>query len=307
MKTHNHSIDKCFLNFFNERMEYLRKCKRFGTYYNYRRAKTSLENFLDCRSLCFGDIDQVFIESYYDWLLLKGMTRNSVSFHLRIIRAVYNKGVRLGYCNQKTPFLNVYTGIDKTRKRCVNDEILHKLRSLTLECPSLELTRDLFLFSVYTRGMAFVDMAHLRLTDIQGENIVYRRKKTGQLLTIRIEKQIKEILKKYMKGPENKTYIFPILSVSDPATEYTHYCRAISAYNYRLKKLSAMLGDGVCLTSYTARHTWASLAYKYNIPLAMISAGMGHTSEKTTRIYLETIDNRQLDEANRSFLKRLGV
>lgn len=315
MKQHNDNIrgrqtakppSLSFLKFLSERIDYLLRSLRIGTARNYRRVETSLKHYLNGKDLLFSEIDSIFADSYNDWLMEKGMLRNSASFHMRILRAVYNNGVKKGLTDQQYPFREVYTGVDKTRKRAISADMIRRLINLDIDDTNiLSRTRDFFLFSLFTRGMAFVDIAYLKKKDIVGDRLVYERQKTGQTLVIQIEKEVREIIDKYKERNLESRYLFPILTKEDEKEKYQEYERALCGYNYRLGKLSEMLGGGIKLTSYTARHTWATIAMELDVPLSVISAGMGHTSERTTRIYLESLNYGKIDSANRKILDNL--
>ena len=245
---------------------------------------------------------------YDDWLRRRGIVRNTVSFYMRILRAVYNKAVKEDIVPQADPFRYVYTGVDQTCKRAVGEDVVVRLRQLDLtHSPSLALARDIFIFSYCTRGMAFVDIAFLRNQDIVGDTIRYVRRKTGQRLVIRIEPCIAKLIGRYAGAGRISGYVFPLLSSDDPARAFSQYRTALDYYNRRLKKLSGLLGLEVPLSSYTSRHTWATAARNHNIPLSVISAGMGHASEKTTQIYLASLENSVIDQANRSLIASLYV
>ena len=124
---------------------------------------------------------------------------------MRNLRAIYNRAVNEGLVVQRNPFKHVYTGIDKTVKRAVPFKIIKMIKELDLSFePQLELARDIFLFSFYTRGMSFIDMAHLKKSNLQNGILTYSRKKTGQRLTILWEELMQEIVDKY-KGQANRT------------------------------------------------------------------------------------------------------
>lgn len=296
-----------FNQFFQERIEYLKEAGRLGTARNYKRAKESLEKYLCGKQLQFSEITRRFVDDYSDWLMKRGMLRNSASFHMRILRSVFNKGVMKGLAEQSYPFSCTYTGIDNTNKRCVSKLIVKKLVRLDLSQKSeLSFARALFLFSLYSRGMSFIDIAFLRKENICGSEIIYKRRKTGKILRVRIEKEIKGILKEYGNRDKTSPYVFNLVGEGSREDRFKKYENELSAYNYRLAQISEIMGLSTRLTSYTARHTWASLAYQWNIPVSVISEGMGHTSEKTTKIYLASLDNRAIDKANRRFLDFLG-
>ena len=100
--------------------------------------------------------------------------------------------------------------------------------------------------------------------------------------------------------------MFPILETNDENVAYKRYMIALSLHNMKLKKLSVLGGIDIPLSSYIPRHTWATTARDHQVPLHIISAGMGHTSEKTTEIYLASVDNTLVNDANRSILKKLN-
>lgn len=174
-----------------------------------------------------------------------------------------------------------------------------------LELPpnsTLDYVRDMFLFSFYTRGMSFVDMAYLRKEDLSEGILSYKRKKTGQLLHIRWERCMENIVKKYSW---NRTvYLLPILKNSG-VDERKQYKNAITLMNRRLKDIGRMVGLTHPLTMHCARHSWASVAKHKHIPLSVISESMGHDSEGTTMIYLSSLDTAVIDEANKQVLKEL--
>lgn len=300
----SHKQHLSVVGFISEQIQFLLGCNRLGTARNYRSAMECLRGYLAGRELSFLDLNAQFVERYNDYLIRKGLVKNSVSFHMRILRAVYNKAVRKGLAEQSHPFQNVYTGVDRTRKRAVDTGIISKLIELELSrSVPLSFTRDLFLFSLYTRGMAFVDMAFLKRENIIDGAITYIRRKTKQHLCIRIEPCIQQIIDRY--AGRSDVYIFPILKNEDITEAYSQYRVSMTYYNRLLKRLSKMLGLQQGLSFYAARHSWATMARDCNIPVSIISAGMGHTSERTTRIYLTSLENSLIDSANRGILSRL--
>ena len=281
---------------------------KLGTARNYRRTLGSFSDFLGGRDIPFSLVDERLVGQYDDWLRRRGVVRNTVSFYMRILRAVYNRAVKEDVVPQADPFRHVYTGVDQTCKRAVGEDVVVRLRQLDLtHSPSLALARDIFIFSYCTRGMAFVDIAFLRNQDIVGDTIRYVRSKTGQRLVISIEPCIAKLIGRYAGAGRISGYVFPLLSSDDPVRAFSQYRTALDYYNRRLKKLSGLLGLEVPLSSYTSRHTWATAARNHNIPLSVISAGMGHASEKTTQIYLASLENSVIDQANRSLIASLYV
>lgn len=278
---------------------------RFKTAQAYRSAVKSLTTCFGREEIALDRIDAASMGNYQTWLLRRGVTFNTVSYYMRILRAIYRRAVRAGLTRSDDPFREVYTGTGRTRKRAVDAELLSVLRMTEFPDSRLRLARDLFLFSFYTRGMSFVDMAYLRKEDAAGGAIVYFRRKTGRQLTIRIEPCIKEIIDRYAPVAGTTPYLLPILSATEPAAAFRQYRSALVCFNRRLKEISRLLRLECGLTSYTARHTWATTAYRRHVPTQVISEGLGHGSERTTRIYLAAFEQSEVDEANRRILEIL--
>ena len=277
-----------------------------GTARNYTRTLNSFSAFLGGTDLPFAAFTESLVEEYNAYLVRRGVVRNTVSFYMRILRAVYNRAVRQRLAEQSFPFSGVYTGIDHTRKRAVEERLIGRLRNLDLSgSDALALARDLFIFSYCTRGMSFVDMAFLRKRDLSGGEINYVRRKTGQLMTVHLETCMREIVRRYEWRTRNTPYVFPLLTAEEPGRAYSQYQIALNYYNRQLKRLSQLLGLEEGLSSYASRHSWATAARNHRVPITVISAGMGHTSERTTRIYLSSLESSVIDCANRKILSAL--
>lgn len=283
------------------------KLKQIGkerTSETYAATLKSFMRFRQGKDLLWNEIDSDIIRMYETYLQNRGLTRNSSSFYMRILRAVYNRAVEKGLTEERRPFKQVYTGIDKTVKRAISLKTIKKIKDLDLsQNPHLAFARDMFLFSFYTRGMSFIDMAYLKKKDLQNGMLSYRRRKTGQRLMIRWEKCMQEIVDKY--GACNDTpYLLPILNKPQTGSR-SQYKNALSRINRYLKEIALLAGMEIPLTMYVSRHSWASIAKSKNIPLAVISEGMGHDSETTTQIYLASLENCAVDRANAQILKGL--
>ena len=280
---------------------------RLGTARNYARTLNSFSDFLGGAALPFAAFTEPLVEEYSAYLMQRGVVRNTVSFYMRILRSVYNKTVRRRLAEPASPFGGVYTGVDRTRKRAIDERLIARLKSLDLPVSgALPLARDLFVFSYCMRGMAFVDMAFLRKKDMRDGAIHYVRRKTGQRMTVHLEPCMREIIGRYAPRTRDTPYLFPVLTAEDPARAYAQYQVALNYYNRLLKKLASLLGLDSGLSSYTSRHSWATAARNHNVPLPVISAGMGHTSERTTQIYLSALETSVIDSANRKILASLN-
>lgn len=307
---------------------------RYGGAKNLRCAANRLQSYLIAigkKDVSFQKLKPALLNNFEEWLRQQGVQRNTSSAYMRSLHASYNQAVRDGVVTVgvpsspsapcANPFAGVYCGVDKTAKRAVDKKTIRKLQNIDIPSAirrlyakqgkrchgkyfedakrKLELTRDLFLFSFCMRGMAFVDLAFLRKSDVSDGFVSYFRRKTRQRIVVRIEPMMQQIIDRWQTdGP----YLFPILTEhQDEVVAYRQYQNQLTLYNRRLKTLGQMLG-GIHLTSYVSRHSWASTAYAEHVPLAIISQSMGHNSERTTRIYLQELDNCLIDRTNSKLL-----
>lgn len=245
------------------------------------------------------DIDSSFVIRYEDFLYSQRLTENTVNYYLRNFRTIYNAAIRDG-CKSRVehPFAYIHTKPCKTIKRAIDKERMKELLLLPLpEHSEMMLSRDLYLFSFYAQGMAFVDIAFLKKIAIHGDLLSYYRHKSRQLIHIVITEQMQELIDKYANDGE---YVFPIIDETLTITAYEQYRLALGKINRYLKKIASISNINIRLTTYTARHTWATLARDSGAPISVISAGLGHTSEEMTRVYLKDFDKEILADVNRN-------
>ena len=288
--------DGCFISFASDLISRMAKAGKSQTAAKYTTAINSFKRFRGESDVPIDNMDSGLMLEYEHWLKESGACKNTTSFYMRNLRAIYNRAVEKELTVQRFPFRHVYTGIDKTVKRALPAKTIKEIKNLDLRLsPQLDYARDLFMFSFYTRGMSFIDMAFLKKKDLQGGRLGYRRKKTGQQLFIKWEKPMQEIIDKYDTG--DSPYLLPIIKENgtDSRTQYKNGAHLV---NDKLKKIGEQLGLEIPLTSYVARHSWASIAKSKNIPVSTISEAMGHDSENTTRIYLASLDTSSVDKAN---------
>ena len=176
----------------------LKESNRRKTASIYITAKSSFERLHEGEDILLEKIDNDLMMKYETWLKTSGVIKNTISCYMRTLRSVYNKAVKHGLTIQRSPFANVFTRNDKTVKRAVSEDIIIRIKNLDLTShKELALARDLFMFSFYLRGISFVDMANLRKHNIKNGYINYFRSKTKQMLTIRIEPCMQEIISRY--------------------------------------------------------------------------------------------------------------
>lgn len=299
----NNTEGQSLFNFMQSIIARLKQMGKIRTAENYSYTLKSFMQFRGDKDVLLSEIDSDLMQLYEAYLHGKGAVRNTSSFYMRILRAVYNRALENELMEQRNPFRHVYTGVDKTVKRAVPLSAIKRMKNLDLALqPNLEFARDMFLFSFYTRGMSFIDMAHLKKKDLQNGFLSYRRRKTGQQLVIRWEKCMQEIVDKRHTCDRNP-YLLPILNFQNESRKQYKYAQ--SRINVHLKEIANMIGVSIPLSMYVARHSWASIAKSKNIPISVISEGMGHDSELTTQIYLASLDNTIVDNANAQILKCL--
>lgn len=281
----------------------LKRLGKIRTSETYTAALRSFSGFMNDKEVLFDQLNADLMAEYEAYLKGRGNSPNTISFYMRILKAVYNRAVENGLTEQRHPFRFVYTGVEKTLKRAISLNDIKRIKGLDLLLkPNLDFARDMLLFCFYTRGMSFIDMAYLRKKDLQNGILSYRRRKTGQQLFIKWERCMQDILDKY---PENETeYLLPIITVRDE--DYRkQYANELHRVNHLLKKIGKQLDLPIPLTMYVGRHSWASIAKSHNVPIAVISEGMGHDSENTTQIYLASLDTSVVDKANKKILDLL--
>ncbi|RHI92742.1 site-specific integrase [Phocaeicola vulgatus] len=295
--------ENTFFNFMENVIARLRQLNQIGTARNYRAALGSFKRFWDNGDIPIEAIDHVMMEDYQAYLTSTGVVPNSTSFYTRILRAVYNRAVEQGLTTDRRPFRTVFTGTEKTLKRAVSVSDIRRIRDLNLSHrPNLESARDLFLFLFLCRGMSFIDAAFLKKTDIQNGVLTYRRHKTGQLLHIKVIKQMEEIIDRYSN--KESPYLLPVIT-HPGKDERRQYETALRRVNKSLKVIAEMVKLPVTLTTYVTRHAWATIAKSKNIPVNIISDALGHNSVTTTQIYLASIDSSIIDYANEQVVNGL--
>ena len=258
------------------------------------------QKFTDGREVAWRDFSPLLLTGFEQYLRGRGLCRNSTSFYMRNLRSIVNRAAEQGHETPGNPFRHVYMGVDKTVKRAVTLATVCRIRDADLTGrPHLDFARNLFMFSFYTRGMSFVDIAFLRKSDLSDGVITYFRRKTSQRIQVRLEAPARDIMESL--GESGTSYLLPVIT-SETSDADTQYRAAYHRVNRNLRRLGEMLGLENRLTLYVARHTWASIAHRNNVPISTISEAMGHDSETTTLIYLNSIDSSAVDKANRKIL-----
>lgn len=302
----NIQAQKTVFIFMQEQVLKKEDMKRQGTAMTYDNAYRRFKEFREDVDLTFDELTADMMERYEAWLVSRRLKQNSIRFYLRTLKALLGKAIEEGLLEYGNLFSRVRLSYVKTIKRAITEKELRAIERLSLpEGSAVAFARDIFMFSFYMRGMSFVDIAYLRKTDLRNGMLSYCRKKTNQHLTVAWEMAQQQIVDRYANRTVGSPYMLPIICKED-GTEYQQYHRVQENVNNNLKKIGKMIGLKMPLTTYVARHTWASVARDMNISVAIISEGMGHRSYKTTQMYLNYIDSSRINEANRKIIRRIS-
>lgn len=294
-----------WLSFIQFKIAEKTRAGRLGTAKTYRDALASFACFRGGEDMAIDALDSEMMSTYEAWLKGRGVKRNSSSCYLRTLRTLYRKAVDAGFTSDRHIFSHVFTGFAKTSKRAISIGSIRAVRQLSLPFGSpLAFARDVFMLCFYLQGMSFVDIAYLRKADIRQGLLQYSRRKTGQILTVSWEEPMQAIVDKYAHLTASTPYLLPIITRTD-GTERAQYEKMEHNINRNLKKIGVMVGLHVPLTTYVARHSWASAMRDMGNDLSIVSRGLGHESLKTTQIYLSTIDTMAVAKANRKMLGRI--
>lgn len=284
--------------FIDARIEEKQDLGKLGIINAYQSTRASIEKFAKRKNIRLSEINRCFVKEYELYLLKTGISPNTVCYYMRNFRTLYNYALEEGYISgNEYPFRHVHTRPCQTVKRALSVQQMQRISLLPLtEGSKMDLARDIFLFSFYSRGMSFVDVVFMKNTQIKNGIISYNRQKTSQQLEIGLTPPLKKLIRKYTNQSE---YLFPLITETDYIKAYKQYKVALRSINRQLKKIAKMIDVDITLTTYVARHTWATLAKENGVPTAIISEGLGHTSENTTRIYLKQFDHKVIDKFNK--------
>lgn len=293
------------ISFMKQVVDELQDSGNLGTAHVYKSSLNTILAFHGTQRLQFRQITPAWLKRFEVSLRARGCSWNTVSTYLRTLRAVYNRAVEC----RKAPYVphlfrSVYTGTRADRQRALDGEdmkrVFTRLSHLDNTVPELGRAQELFILMFLLRGLPFVDLAYLRKSDLHGNVITYRRRKTGRALSVTLTPEAMMLLQKYMNRDRMSPYLFPILRSREGSKEaYREYQLALRNFNYRLELLGKILGLQNRLSSYTARHTWATTAYYCEIHPGIISEAMGHSSITITETYLKPFRSKKIDDANR--------
>ncbi len=272
----------------------------------YGSAISALVTFNKAKDIPLKHISSCLINEFEHYLKDQGKSLNTISFYMRNLRAIYNKAIRDHIITTKTenPFGSVFTGVNRTRKRALTLEEISKLYNFDFSIIKSESKRTalyrcwrFFFFCFHARGMSFVDMAYLRPDNIRKDVISYYRRKTGQPMEVKITPILRRLIDSFANENKFSSYLFPVIT-DIHKNKRLQYESALRLQNKLLKELNKLAGLKKPITTHMSRHSWATIAKHEQLPLSIISEGLGHSNEKTTYIYLASFERSRLDEAN---------
>lgn len=265
----------------------------------YKELKASLLNFNMHLDIYFSEIDINWLKRYEAYLRTKGLADNSIGVRFRTLRTLFNKAISENIVKSDYYPFKAYK-VSKLRKgtvkRAITKADIELIINHKVENDYSQLAIDLFYFSYLSGGINFVDMAYLTYDNIVDKRLIYIRKKTKKLIKLPIQDKAMDIVKKYKS---NNSYIFPILSEfhKTDIQKENRVHKVLGKVNKYLKAVGEELGLPIDLTTYVARHTYATVLKRSGVNTSIISESLGHSSEKVTQIYLDSFENSQIDEA----------
>ncbi len=286
---------------------------KLGTAKCYRDLKKSMKDFLKKQGkedITFKEITVTFLNKYENYFREKGATGNGISFYMRSLRAIYNRAIVDKLCKQEMYPFNSYkisTLSSQTAKRAISKKDIDSIIKVELSDERMKRSRDLFLFSYYCRGINFVDLAMIKWENIKGNRLIYIRQKTHKPYNVLLLEPAIEILDKYKVHTfrSNDSHIFPVLDEKKhltPESIANRLHKVLGQTNKDLKEIGKLAKLDIPLTTYVARHTYATVMKRSGVSTSIISEALGHDSERTTQIYLDSFENDVLDEASKAIL-----
>ena len=301
---------KTVSQFYQELIEQCKSNDKCGNRLIYKSSYNSLKVFTKNQlDIPFSAIDVSWLNKYEKWLRSKGNKETTMSLMFRTLRSAYNKAIK-AKCARKSdyPFdeykINKFD--TKTQKRAIaKTEVL----KFTKEVDNIgkrqyvQLSKDIFIFSYLCGGINFTDIANLTKANITNGRLHYIRQKTGKLIKLGISEEAMQIIKKYES--ESKGYLFPILNTNihkTPLQKQNRIHKMLGKINKNLKLIATQLNVDANMTTYVARHSFASVLKKSGVSIALISEALGHSDLCTTQVYLDSFDNEQIDTAMQNLL-----
>jgi integrase/recombinase XerD len=293
------TVYECFV----EKIDRLRRSQKLGNAQVYEDTAKSFFQFTNDRELRFSSINVDMLERYEVWLRERGGIAGGISVKMRTLRAIYNDAIKKDIADANLyPFKKYDVGRLKSggiKKALTRDE-MRLIENVDLSAnQNLRLARDLFVFSYYSRGMNFVDMMRLTWSDIQDGKITYVRAKTGHAFVLKVVPPVQAALDFYQSLQNKTRYVFPILLHDEltPKQIEDRKKKVLKRVNKQLKEIGDLLGIRKNLSTYVARHSFATNLKYAGVSVSVISETLGHSSAAVTETYLKQFEDTLLDDA----------
>jgi len=285
---------------FTERIiKELKTAKRFGSADSYEATMNFVLKSNDNQDFYFQQLNYKFLKKLETSHLAKGNTINSLAVYMRTIRAIYNRAIKENVAKQEWyPFAQYKIKKTKTQKRAISKTDVQQIENYKTKEGSQEFqARNYFMFSFYMVGLNFSDMAYLKKSNIVNGRLEYTRQKTKKFYSLALFDKPNQILEYYLNGKKDDEYIFPIILRESPEEQRKDIKNNLKTYNKYIRRIAKDLEIDGNITSYVARHSWASIGKFLNVPIQVISEGLGHDSIQTTQIYLDSFEANVIDDA----------
>jgi integrase len=274
----------------------MQKANKFGNARVYESMLRSIQNFQKGKDIPLNQITYSWLKKYEAWFLSKGNTVNGLSVNMRTLRALLNRAIKERIITKdQYPFADYSIKRASTRKRAISLTDLKKIKEFHPGTKRQAWAQDCFMLSFYLMGASFVDLAFLQVKNIVGGRIEYQRRKTGRLHSIPMSAPLQKILDRYLPGKDKDDFILNVIKSKEPEQQLKDVRYGLSQLNNLLKKIGEACGIESVLTSYVARHSYATIAKYKGVPTAVISEALGHRSEEVTQIYLDSFDKEVMD------------
>lgn len=307
-KVNGHFKNRTVDDLFKTHIADLKSQKRRGYAQTFMELQNSLVLFNEHLDIYFSDIDVPWLKRYEAWQRGQGLLENTIGKRLRTLRVLYNIAIEQNLVKRELYPFNTFKVSrlhQVTAKRAISKEDIMKVISYQSNEPYTRLAIDLFTFSYFMAGINFVDMAHLKGANIVDNRLIYTRQKTNKLIRLPLQEKAKEIIQKHISPfYDDNDYIFPILSAfhKTEMQQRNRLHKVLSNVNKRLKKVGKELKIPIDLTTYVARHSYATVLKRSGVSTSIICESLGHSSEKVTQYYLDAFENSQIDDAMKNLL-----
>jgi site-specific recombinase XerD len=295
----NKHLNVTIKSFANKLITQMIETNKIGNALVYQTAVNQFLVSIKNEQLLFSEIDFDLLEKFRYNLIKKGLKINSISNYIRTIRAIYNKAIKLKVVERSFyPFHEFSIKSEKTAKRAISkDDIIKMKQSKLVANSTAERLLNYFMLSFFLRGISFTDLAYLKHSNIIDGRVEYKRRKTHKNYSIKLFPLAETIINKmYVPGND---YLLPIIPIDVPedslrAKRIIQQC--IKNTNKYLKRLSEEVGFGCPVTTYTSRHSFATIAKRLGYSNELIAEALGHDhGNKITNIYLDTFEEEVLD------------